>query len=300
MKAMNLCALLSVMVLFLVGSASAWPGLPNQFYGSVTVDGSSAPDGVRVSAHIGGDVYATTTSDGAYNLMVKDPENDRDGETIEFFVNYVKVSETTLENEEADNDLLVRELNLVFTKSCGDGVCTSGETCSSCSQDCGSCQTGSPGSTGSSSSSSSYIPPCYENWTCGDWSECGEDEVQARSCEDRNGCGTELERPSEERSCTYTPPAPQTICSAGSKVCSGGDTLIECSEGKQWNIIKNCEYGCDSDTLDCKQAPAASGVSGAAGGITGLFSVGNTPVIYGMIIIVIVIFGLLVYWTKFK
>jgi len=280
----------------LIGTASAIPGIPNQFYGSVTVDGSVAPDGTRVSAQIDGDVYATTTADGIYSLLVKDPDYDRgDGETtIEFFVIYVKVDEATFENSK------VTELDLGFTTTCGDGVCTGSESCSSCSQDCGKCQKDTGGS--HTGSSGSYMPPCYENWTCSAWSECRENGKQTRNCEDLNGCGTELEKPAEESTCAYSPAeeAP-SICSAGTKICSG-EKLLECSEGKHWNIIKTCEYGCNPDTLECKSASVTDTGEGSptGGGLTGLFVQNLAGSVATAAFLLIIVAGLLVYWKKFR
>ncbi len=55
-----------------------------------------------------------------------------------------------------------------------------------------------------------YIQPsesrtCEENWTCTEWSECSPDGIQTRTCVDVNECGTEENKPEEERSCQYKP-----------------------------------------------------------------------------------------------
>lgn len=41
---------------------------------------------------------------------------------------------------------------------------------------------------------------CQESWSCTSWSEC-DDEEQERVCKDSNSCGTNFNKPSEERSC---------------------------------------------------------------------------------------------------
>jgi hypothetical protein len=49
----------------------------------------------------------------------------------------------------------------------------------------------------------SVAPPCEENWTCSEWSECSPQGVQTRVCSDTNNCGTTENKPSETRSCVY-------------------------------------------------------------------------------------------------
>lgn len=57
---------------------------------------------------------------------------------------------------------------------------------------------------GGGGGSSSYEPiECTENWTCTDWSVCGEDRVQTRICTDLNACGTILEKPEIAKMCDY-------------------------------------------------------------------------------------------------
>lgn len=46
--------------------AAAPPGMPNAFYGSVTIDGTPAIDDITVTAHIGDLSWSTTTSGGQY------------------------------------------------------------------------------------------------------------------------------------------------------------------------------------------------------------------------------------------
>jgi cysteine-rich repeat protein/parallel beta-helix repeat protein len=97
---------------------------------------------------------------------------------------------------------------------CGDSVCETGESCSSCSADCGACPTSSSSSSssggggggggggGSSSSSSSGGAEeiCTESWTCTTWSDC-EDDEQTRTCTENNDCGTEDNKPDETQEC---------------------------------------------------------------------------------------------------
>jgi hypothetical protein len=50
---------------------------------------------------------------------------------------------------------------------CGDAVCDSGESCSSCDADCGACKSSSGGGGGGGGSSTTD-----SDWICGDWSDC--------------------------------------------------------------------------------------------------------------------------------
>lgn len=87
-----------VLTLAAAGAVGAQPPLPHQFWGEVTINGSPAPDGTTVSAHIGSLSWSTTTSGGSYGYtptFVIDgddpvtPEKDGgiEGEVIVFKVN---------------------------------------------------------------------------------------------------------------------------------------------------------------------------------------------------------------------
>ena len=53
---------------------------------------------------------------------------------------------------------------------------------------------------------------------------------------------------------------PEEICTPGEKRCSG-DILEECSEdGKSWNKVESCSYGCNPETLTCREKPSPSPV----------------------------------------
>jgi hypothetical protein len=72
-------------------------------------------------------------------------------------------------------------------------------------------------------------PPvdCFENWRCTYWSVCNIDESQTRSCIDLNDCGTELNKPTENRSCFYSP---YPGCFDGIKNCHDGmcEIMVDC------------------------------------------------------------------------
>jgi len=297
-------AVCGILTILFSAAAYAQIGFPHQFKGKVITNGVAAPDGLSVAAKIGvQEVASTTTVNGNYGRLPGDifyiedstpPEESRYGKTIEFYVNGIKAAEYVFSNSEST------ELDLSVTGDlgvCGDNYCGSGESCSSCSQDCGKCP---DGESGSKKTSSSYTPPCYENWTCSAWSICSKEGKQFRSCADKNNCGTELEKPAEEKTCTYTPAEAPSICTAGTKICSD-EKLLECSEGKHWNIIKTCEYGCDPDTLECKSASVTDSGEGSptGGGLSG-FLVQNPAGVVGIVAVIIVILASLLYWKSRK
>jgi len=106
-------------LIVLCAPAAAIPGIPNQFYGTVTIDESSAADGITISAWIDDVEYVnTTTSDGAYgissaflvpadDLGTPEKEGGVDDETVVFYVSDVQVGEETFVSGG------VTELNLV-------------------------------------------------------------------------------------------------------------------------------------------------------------------------------------------
>jgi hypothetical protein len=72
--------------------ALAQPGIPHQFYGTVTLAGTLAPDGTTVQIKVNGTVVGTTqTSGGKYGyapnvLFAEKSEGEWSGETAKFFV----------------------------------------------------------------------------------------------------------------------------------------------------------------------------------------------------------------------
>lgn len=99
------------------------------------------------------------------------------------------------DNNAATADTCLANCSCQYTviESCGDGVCGSSESCSTCPADCGSCQTTttkkSSGGGGGSISASDYLPSI---WNCTDWSECV-DGNEKRTCE-LNGVSKEESR----------------------------------------------------------------------------------------------------------
>lgn len=282
-------------ILFLgIASAADPPGFPLHFYGDVTINGVSAPDGVLVEARVSGDYVAgTTTSGGTYGeesvFYVPDPHGTMHGKTIEFYVEDVKAAEYIFNI--MDNPVNL-DLSVSIENFCGDGICDSGESCSSCPGDCGSCDTGTDSGSDSGSSDNSggsggfMAPPsggdddsgeddCTENWSCTGWSECISGK-QTRTCADSNRCGTTEEKPEEVRDCNVVEVTDS--CEEGETTCDG-NTLMACSsDGKSWKIIEECEYRCTEGGC----------VSNNPFSFTGFMSAGNLPLIGGIVVLVII------------
>ena len=114
-------------------------GLPHQFYGDITVNGAPTPDNTVITASIGGSDYYTITRSGSYGktpaprFFVPDPDHNRAGETITFFIDGMTLGTYVFENAG------FTEINYDLTTTCGDGYCIGDETCNTCPADCGEC-----------------------------------------------------------------------------------------------------------------------------------------------------------------
>lgn len=202
---------MAIAIFFLLASISfaAQMGIPHQFYGKVTVNGKSSPNNFLVVAKINGvEVAATVTANGGYGyspniFYIEDPSNNRAGKTIVFYVHDIQAGSYNFTNGASN------ELDLSITGDiCGDAVCTSGESCSSCSQDCGSCGGGGGGAPPAQlpaenqtqgQNNNATAQPCTPDWQCTDWLDCSNGK-QKRVCVDANKCGTEI-RKDETRTC---------------------------------------------------------------------------------------------------
>ncbi|AKG53545.1 hypothetical protein DGWBC_0882 [Dehalogenimonas sp. WBC-2] len=75
----------------------AIPPIAEQYYGSVSLDGSAAPDGTGVSAQMNGrEAGSGSTSGGTYSLTINTIEGDQAGNSISFFVNGLSAGSSSL------------------------------------------------------------------------------------------------------------------------------------------------------------------------------------------------------------
>jgi len=279
-------AILAVFVFASVHYVQAFPQ-PNLFYGTVTVNGVTAPDGVLISAkHQGKDVGGALTGGGKYFLTFA-LEPTEHGDTIELYIQGTKGGEGTF-----STGTTIHEVNLSanIANFCGDGKCDSGESCSSCSKDCGACKppggTTGGGSSGGTAGGTTEEPeeegPCVEDWICTDWTECF-NSMQKRVCADTNRCGTEENKPVEIQDCVMP-----LICEPGEVVCRE-NYLSQCSpSGTTWVELEECEFGCFNG--QCSEG-------GLFGLPTGMLIM--LPAAAGLIVlIVIVMIGL--YFTRMR
>jgi hypothetical protein len=118
---------------------------------------------------------------------------------------------------------------------------------------------------------------CEEKWSCTNWTICDIDEIQTRTCIDRNDCGTFELKPIETQKCVYTPTCEDNVkngleegidcgglcppcisCFDGIQNCHDG----ECEEGIDcggpcspcpscFDNLKNCHDGSCEDGIDC-------------------------------------------------
>lgn len=192
-------------VIFLLFSSLvlATPGIPHQFYGSVTLNGSPAPDGTTVTAKINGvQVASTTTVSGKYGyepiFYVDDPDSDRTGDEIVFFVNNVNTGQKAFfaNGGRTRLDLTATGTTSNPPSGGGGGGGTSG----------GGTTTG--GTTGGTTFGTTQ-QGCQERWLCQDWSEC-KDGIQTRTCADQNNCGTNNNEPFTSQPCSAEEAQQQT------------------------------------------------------------------------------------------
>jgi len=177
----------------------AIPGLPNAFKGYVTINGQPASDGTTIVAKINGvQVASTTTSGGKYgypsgSFYIDDPNNDRSGDVINFFVNGVDTGQFSYFCNGC-----VTMLNLTATVPTGgqqQGGTTGGSTGG------GGGAIGGQTTTNITTNETTPQQTCQERWICGDWAACI-DSIQRRVCTDSNNCGTEENRPLEVQPCS--------------------------------------------------------------------------------------------------
>jgi len=176
----------------------AQPGIPNAFYGSVTWNGSPAPDGTTVTAKINGvEVASTTTKNGKYGIdpvfYVDDPDHNRSGKEVRFFVNGVDTGQFKYFSNGA-----VTLLDLIASGGTG-GQQGGGGGGGGGAGGAGGGTTG--GTTNQSTTQVGGIQQCQERWICSDWSTC-QNGIKTRTCNDENNCGTRNNEPFTSQPCS--------------------------------------------------------------------------------------------------
>ena len=152
---------------------------------------------------------------------------------------------------------------------CGDGACNGIETCETCEEDCGEC--------------------CKPSWTCSDWGECSQENLQTRICTDENECGTSENKPSEIQACTYTPPAPEE----GTQERGCGNGVCESDE-----TCETCEEDCGSCPPSREAEVTPHSPAGGAG-LLGMFTAGQATG-GGLLALLVIILGILLFYMKRK
>lgn len=219
-----------VMLMFLIVILSSFvvlaaPSVPHQFYGDVSVNGDVAPDNLFVEARVDGSVFTTLTNDGKYGFdsifYVEDPNSDRDGDTVTFFVGtsdeMVEAESFTFSNGDVTSlDLSVSGLDVSSFNDDEDNADNGGDNNAGASGSGGS--SGASGGFSDSSDDeddsdddsttvlddsdfdeSNSANSCESDWVCSEWTECINFQ-QRRVCVDSNSCGLE-DGPETRRSC---------------------------------------------------------------------------------------------------
>jgi len=81
--------ILILSLLLPLSAVYAFPDIPHQFYGTVTLDGATAPDGTSVTAEVSGIIFSDSVSGGTYSITIQDQADDtiiNAGDSISFFV----------------------------------------------------------------------------------------------------------------------------------------------------------------------------------------------------------------------
>lgn len=163
----------------------------HQFYGTVTVSGNPAQDGIAIVAKVGGNEFRTTTLNGKYGyepVFIIQGDSEWGGETIYFFIDGNKANE----NYKFCLYWACRtELNLTVTIGQQQGGNTGGSTGGATGG-----ITGGQTQPLTNQTSATQNITCTEEWSCSKWSEC-KDNFQTRACTDLNKCGTEKNKPFE-------------------------------------------------------------------------------------------------------
>jgi hypothetical protein len=201
-----------VSIFVLSSAVLATPGIPQPFYGYVLINGAPAPDGTSVVAKIDGvQVTGTVTTAGRYGytpniFYVDDPDNDRSGKIVSFFVNGVDTGITSIYASGIPTSLNL-SINIASQPAPapsggggggggGGGFVTGAAT----AKKTNTTNTTNTTDTATIQAITTSSSSCTERWLCTDWSSCSND-VQTRACEDVNKCSTDLSKPMESQPC---------------------------------------------------------------------------------------------------
>lgn len=217
MKAITFIAFAMIVLIASSSASFAIPEKPNQFWGTVTINGAPAPDGTAITSKIDGvSTESTTTSGGSYSLILTDQNSVNSGKTVVLYVSGVQAATDFFVNGG------VTELNLAVTVSTpssppggtsGGSSSGGGGSVPPSSQPQSNVSSGTNTNTSSTTTSSDV---CRERWTCKAWTECN-GGVQIRTCKDVNNCGTARDMPMTEQPCTET-----TVASGSSSTTQSG------------------------------------------------------------------------------
>jgi len=183
---------LFVFIFTIVSSSTAFavaPGVPHQFFGTVSVNGAPSSDGTTVVARIGGaTVSTTTTSGGKYGyspaiFYVEDPNSNRAGNLIQFFVNGVDSGSIAYYVNGKSTELNLAATIATPPPNSPSGGGSGGGSSSTITQATNTAVNNVPQVNSPSNG------PCTEHWTCSEWSTCA-GGLQKRTCKDANKCGT--------------------------------------------------------------------------------------------------------------
>ena len=204
----GLCFYIIIAISF-VNLVFAIPGVPHQFYGEVKINGNPAPDGVEIAVYDADDnkyVAGTFTKEGKYGyepiFYVPDPDGDREGHTLEFYVAGVKATEHPFENGMSTKLDLSVKIHSTSSSGGGSGGGGSGGGAWSTSTGIKNSNVTANNTTNGKMSVANATgnETCVENWKCTEWFECFNGK-QRRICVDLNECGTEFNKPPTTRKC---------------------------------------------------------------------------------------------------
>ncbi|MBL7160950.1 MAG: hypothetical protein ISS93_03830 [Candidatus Aenigmarchaeota archaeon] len=221
-----------------------------------------------------------------------------EGSSMKFAINDNKGEQVYSPQTITFAEWTTEEIDLTFPYFCGDLVCSSKESCSSCPGDCGTCPAPKPNpnpNNGGSGSSGGSSYSCTPDWSCSEWTSCDEGK-QTRECKDLDKCNSNKNKPIETRGCTVLPSA--EFCEEGSKICESS-VVRECKDDKYVDV-ETCKFGCnegkclpeeveEEETLP--EYPNPPKVD-----ITGFFTQNMARTAFGVVVLIIIVAGLLLYW----